>query len=116
MTDLVYLHNPRCRKSREGLELLRARGVAPTVREYLKDPLSLEEVKALAAALDADSLRGWLRTVEDAYKAQFAGKTPTLNTQIKAVAKEPKLLERPILIRTGEARVGRPPERLLDLV
>ncbi len=116
MTDLVYLHNPRCRKSREGLELLRTRGIEPTVREYLKEPLGLDELESLSAALDADSLRGWIRTGEDAYKALFAGKTPSLSVQIKAIAKEPKLLERPILIQNGKARVGRPPERLLELI
>lgn len=115
MTDLVYLHNPRCRKSREGLELLRDKGIEPQVREYLKNPLSASELKSLAELLDPDSLNIWVRKGEDAFKKNHKGKVLTLEEQIMAIAEEPKLLERPIFIHRGKAKVGRPPERLLEL-
>lgn len=113
---LIYLHNPRCRKSREGLELLQSRGIELEVRKYLENPLGKSEIKALAGKLDPGSLDGWIRTGEQEFKDHYKGRELTTEQWAEALEKHPKLLERPILIKGDKAVVGRPPIRLLELL
>lgn len=116
MTDLTLYHNPRCSKSRGALELLEARGLAPTVVRYLKTPLDATQLKALLAKLGV-SARQLLRTGEDEYKAlNLADASLTEAQLIAAIAAHPKLMERPILETADKAIIGRPPENVLEIL
>ena len=108
MTDLTLYHNPRCSKYRGALELLEARGLAPTVVRYLETPLDATQLKALLAKLGV-SARQLLRTGEDEYKAlNLADASLTEAQLIAAIAAHPKLMERPILETADKAIIGRP--------
>jgi len=116
MTDLTLYHNPRCSKSRGALELLEARGLTPTVVRYLETPLDAEQLQALLAKLKL-SARQLLRTGEDEYKTLNLADASLSETQlIAAIAAHPKLMERPILETADKAVIGRPPEKVLEIV
>ncbi|MFP8966088.1 arsenate reductase (glutaredoxin) [Pokkaliibacter sp. CJK22405] len=114
MSRPVLLHNPRCSKSREALALLQEKGVEFEVREYLKDPLSRDELHQLAEKLGAP-VKDWTRTNEDEYKQLNSGSTDDA-TLIAAMADTPKLMQRPILISGDRAAVGRPVEQILEIL
>ena len=116
MTDLTLYHNPRCSKSRGALELLEARGLQPNVVRYLETPPSASELKSLLGKLGITA-RDLLRTGEDEYKTLGLGDTSLSEAQlIETMVKHPKLIERPILIAGDKAAVGRPPEKVLELL
>ncbi|MGE8297261.1 MAG: arsenate reductase (glutaredoxin) [Pseudomonas sp.] len=116
MTDLTLYHNPRCSKSRGALELLEARGLQPRVVRYLETPPSASELKSLLGKLGITA-RDLLRTGEDEYKALSLSDTGLSEAQlIEAMVKHPKLIERPILIAGDKAVIGRPPEKVLELL
>lgn len=109
-------HNPRCSKSRAALALLRERGIEPEIVEYLKTPPDRATLQDLIAMLGI-SPRTLLRTHEEAYR-ELGLSDPELPDEriIQAMVDHPKLMERPIVIRGGQARIGRPPERVLEIV
>ncbi|AYF90494.1 arsenate reductase (glutaredoxin) [Pseudomonas sp. JS3066] len=116
MTELTLYHNPRCSKSRGALELLEARGLAPTIVRYLETPPNAAELRDLLAKLGL-SARQLLRTGEDEYKALGLDDASLSEAQlIAAMATHPKLIERPILIAGDKAVVGRPPEKVLEIL
>ena len=116
MTDLTLYHNPRCSKSRGALELLEARGLTPTVVRYLETPLSAAQLRDLLARLNL-SARQLLRSGEDEYKALNLGDSSLSEAQlIDAMAAHPKLIERPILVAGNKAVIGRPPEKILEIL
>ena len=116
MTDLTLYHNPRCSKSRGALELLEARGLTPTVVRYLETPLSAAQLRDLLARLNL-SARQLLRSGEDEYKALNLGDSSLSEAQlIDAMATHPKLIERPILVVGDKAVIGRPPEKVLEIL
>ena len=116
MTDLTLYHNPRCSKSRGALELLEARGLTPTVVRYLDTPLNTAQLKTLLDQLNI-SARQLLRTGEDEYKAlNLADSTLSDSQLIEAMAAHPKLIERPILVAGDKAVIGRPPEKILEIL
>ncbi|WP_286884631.1 arsenate reductase (glutaredoxin) [Pseudomonas sp. UBA7456] len=116
MTDLTLYHNPRCSKSRGALDLLEARGLAPTVVRYLETPPDVATLKALLDKLGMPP-RQLLRTGEDDY-AQLNLADPTISDAqlIDAMATHPKLIERPILVAGDKAVIGRPPEKILEIL
>jgi len=111
-----FYHNPRCSKSRATLELLEARGVEPSVIEYLKEPPDDIELRQILDLLGI-SARELLRTGEAPYK-QLGLQNPSLSEDqiIEAILKFPILMERPIVIANGKARIGRPPESVLEIL
>ncbi|MGF1642267.1 MAG: arsenate reductase (glutaredoxin) [Thiotrichales bacterium] len=114
-TTLIF-HNPRCSKSRMALELLRGRGIEPTVIEYLKTPPSREELGRVLALLGMEP-RALMRRKEDEYLAlNLDNPDLTRDELIDAMLSHPRLIERPIVIAGGKAILGRPPERVLDLI
>ncbi|VVN59351.1 putative protein YfgD [Pseudomonas fluorescens] len=116
MTDLTLYHNPRCSKSRGALELLEARGLTPTVVRYLETPLSAAQLRDLLAKLNI-SARQLLRSGEDEYKALNLADSGLPDAQlIDAMAAHPKLIERPILVAGDKAVIGRPPEKVLEIL
>lgn len=111
---MEYWHNPRCTKSRQALALLREKGVEPTVREYLKTPPSAAELKDVVTALRLSSARDLMRTKEEAYKQLGLKAVDDEDALLTAMAENPRLIERPILIHDGKAAIGRPTEQILD--
>lgn len=115
--NVTIYHNPRCSKSRETLALLRGRGIEPTIVEYLKDPPDASTLARLLRALNLPP-RALLRKGEDAYRDLGLG-DPSLDDAglIDAMVEHPVLIERPIVIvDDNRAAIGRPPERVLDLL
>ena len=108
-SDVTIYHNPRCTKSRATLELLAGRGIEPKVVEYLKAPPTAKELKTIIAKLGIKP-EELVRKGEDVYKEKFAGKTLTDSQWIEALAANPILIERPIVVRGEKAAIGRPPE------
>lgn len=116
MTDLTLYHNPRCSKSRGALELLEARGLQPNVRRYLETPPSAAELKELLGKLGI-SARQLLRTGEEEYQTLgLAGPALSEDQLIEAMVAHPRLIERPILINGDKAVIGRPPEKVLEIL
>ncbi|MFB4393003.1 MULTISPECIES: arsenate reductase (glutaredoxin) [unclassified Pseudomonas] len=116
MTDLTLYHNPRCSKSRGALELLEARGLAPTVVRYLETPPDAAALEALLGKLGITA-RQLLRTGEDEYKALELANPALSDAQlIDAMTRHPKLIERPILVVGDQAVIGRPPEKVLEIL
>lgn len=108
-------HNPRCSKSRETLALLKAHGVEPEVVEYLKTPPSAAEVKRLIAKLGI-SPHALLRSGEPAYRERGLTVASSLDEIAEAIAEEPVLLERPVVVVGDRAAIGRPPTSVLALL
>ena len=113
--SVVIIHNPRCSKSRQTLTLLEEKGIVPLVIKYLDNPLSVEELKILYTQLDVGNVRAMMRTKETLYKDLELAKADD-ETLFKAMANNPKLIERPIVVHNGRARHGRPPEQVLDIL
>lgn len=116
MSQLTLFHNPRCSKSRGALELLEARGLAPEIVRYLETPPSAAELKALLGKLGI-SARQLLRSGEEEYKS-LGLDNPELSEDalIRAMLEHPKLIERPILVVGDKAVIGRPPEKILEIL
>ena len=109
--EYTIYHNPRCTKSRATLALLNERGIEPKVVEYLQTPPTAKELKAIVAKLGIKP-EELVRKGEDIYKEKFAGKTLTDAQWIQALAANPILIERPIVVRGDKAVIGRPPENV----
>ncbi|OEK00147.1 arsenate reductase (glutaredoxin) [Roseivirga sp. 4D4] len=112
---LQILHNPRCRKSRETLQLIQETGVDVEVIEYLKDVPSQAELKGIIQKLNISPTE-LLRKGEAIFKEQFKGKTLTDDEWIEVMVNNPKLIERPIVIKGDNAVIGRPPENVKSLL
>jgi arsenate reductase len=116
MTAIQILHNPRCSKSRQTLALLEEKGIEPEIIKYLDTPPTATELKAILQKLKI-SARDLLRKGEDDYKAlNLADTSLTEDQLIEAMVSHPKLIERPIVIKDGQAKIGRPPESVLDIL
>lgn len=112
---ITIYHNPRCGKSRSTLALLRENGVEPTVVEYLKTPLSQDELRVIVRLLEMPAA-DLVRKSEAVYKEELAGRTLTDEEWLEAMARHPILMERPIVVRGQRAVLGRPPENVLKLL
>ncbi len=113
--ERTLLHNPSCSKSRLALQMLEESGLDFTVREYLEDPLSRGELETLQGLLGMEPL-SWTRTGEPEWADTGLSSSPSQGEVLDAIAARPKLMQRPILISGGCARVGRPPEHLRELL
>lgn len=109
-------HNPRCSKSREALELLRKKGHEPEIVLYLETPPTADEIKKLLKQLGIGA-RELLRTKEEAYgKHGLSDVSLGDDVLIAAMVKHPQLIERPICIHGRRAVIGRPPEKVLEVL
>ncbi|MDO7667530.1 MAG: arsenate reductase (glutaredoxin) [Pseudomonadota bacterium] len=109
-------HNPRCSKSRQTLALLEEQGVKPEVIEYLKTPPSVASLRAIIGQLGI-SARQLLRKGEAEYKdLNLADESLSEQQLIQAMCEYPKLMERPIVTYNGKAKIGRPPESVLEIL
>mgnify|MGYP001437509650 FL=1 len=111
---MEILHNPRCSKSRATLSIILENNIQPTIRLYLDDPLSIEEIRNLLIKLDttADQI---VRKNEEVYK-KLNLKDSDQDLLIEKISKNPILLERPIVVKGKEAIIGRPPENVMKLL
>ena len=116
MSEITIYHNPRCSKSREALALLEEQGITPVVVEYLKDIPSADTLRDILAKLGLTP-RQLLRTKEDDYKAlNLSDASLSDDALIEAMCAHPKLIERPIVIKGKNARIGRPPQQVLEIL
>ena len=113
---VTILHNPRCSKSRQTLRLLKDRGVEPEIVEYLKTPPDAAELDRILDLLGL-APRDLMRRKEPAYR-ELCLADPALDRAalISAMTEHPILIERPIVLADGKAALGRPPERVLDIL
>ena len=108
-------HNPRCQKSRQTLQLIEKEGKDVEIIEYLKTPPSKGEIEKLLHKLNVD-IQDIIRKNELVYKEKFKNKNFTKEEWIEILIENPKLIERPIVVRGNKAIIGRPPERVLELM
>ena len=108
-------HNPRCRKSRETLQILQDAGKEVEIIEYLKTPPTASELKTIIAQLGIKPEK-LIRNGEAIFKENYKGKTFTDEEWIDIMVKNPILIERPIVIKDGKAVLGRPPENVKGLL
>ena len=116
MTDVTIYHNPDCSKSRETLALLRERGIEPTVVEYLKSPPDGETLERLLRLMELEPA-DLLRSKEEEYAdLGLAARLDDREALIAAMAAHPILIERPIVVAGDRARLGRPPQQVLEII
>ena len=116
MSDFIIYHNPRCSKSRQTLEILDQHDLETEIVLYLDNPPSAEEIASILNKLEL-SPRDILRKGEDVYKELNLKNDKLTNKDlINIMIENPKLIERPIVIRGDKAVIGRPPENVLSLV
>ncbi len=115
MSVTIY-HNPRCTKSRQTLALLEQHGIKPKIIEYLVTPPTEAELKRLLKLLGL-SPRELLRKKEEEYKQAKLDDPDVSDAQIiSALVKHPRLIERPIVVSGNKAALGRPPEKVLEIL
>ena len=116
MSAVTIYHNPRCSTSRNALALLRERGIEPQVVEYLKTPPDRDELQLIAAAT-GEPLRALLRTKQPEYLEQGLDDPQLSDDQLlDAMLTTPVLINRPIVVSAKGARLGRPLERVLEVL
>ncbi|GGG45476.1 arsenate reductase (glutaredoxin) [Bizionia arctica] len=108
-------HNPRCGKSRAGLEILEKSGKEVEIVKYLENIPSKEELRHILSLLNIKA-EALIRTNEAIWKENYKGKNLTEDQLIEAMVSHPKLIERPIVINGERAVIGRPPEKILDII
>ena len=114
MSIKIY-HNPRCRKSRETLELIKKNGEEPEIVEYLKTPPTQDELSLLLARLNISPLE-LIRKEEKLFKQEYKNLNFTDDEWITVMVENPILIQRPIVVKGSKAILGRPPENVLKLL
>ena len=115
MSKVTIWHNPRCGKSRDSFKLLEERGIDAEVVKYLDTPPTKEEIKEVLKMLGV-SAREMMRTKEAIYKELDLKNEEDEEKLIEAMAAHPKLIERPIVIKDGKAAIGRPIEKVIEIL
>lgn len=108
-------HNPRCSKSREALGILESNKAEYEVIKYMDELLSVDKLEKIIELLKIKPI-DLVRTNESIWKENFKNSNLTDNEIIAAMAKHPKLIERPIVVRKNKAVIGRPPHKILDIL
>lgn len=115
MQNMVIWHNPNCSKSRATLALLKERGHDPCVVRYLEDPPDPSEIKRVLDLLGYEP-RALIRRKERLYDQLGLAAISENELLIRALAENPRLIERPVVIYGNRAEIGRPPEKVLALL
>ncbi len=113
--EVTIYHNPRCSKSRQALSLLESKGNKPIVVEYLKNPLTTEQLSQIINELNIKPI-DLVRKNESIWKENYKGKELSDDEIIKVMISNPILIERPIVSSSKGAAVGRPPENVLSVL
>jgi arsenate reductase len=116
MSTKIY-HNPRCSKSRQALQLLKENGIEPVIVEYLKTPPTAEELRSLLGLLGVGPLE-ILRHKEPRLRELGLNREDERDDAawIDILVANPMLIERPIVVNGRRATIGRPPERVLNIL
>ncbi len=112
---MIIYHNPRCRKSRETLEIIRGKGVEPEIVEYLKEPLTVKQLRDIITKLNIPA-SDLLRKGETIFKEDYKGKDLSEEEWLLAMAENPVLMERPVVVKGNKAILGRPPENVNEIL
>ena len=112
---IKILHNNRCTKSRCGIEFLQQSGKPFQIIKYLEDTLSAKELKNIIQLLEMKPI-DLVRTNEAIWKTEFKNKVLSDDEIIEAMVKNPKLIERPIVINGNKAVIGRPTEKISEII
>tara|TARA_B100001564_G_scaffold355079_1_gene366773 strand:+ start:1676 stop:2032 length:357 start_codon:yes stop_codon:yes gene_type:complete len=116
MNELTIYHNPRCSKSRQTLQIIKDHGIRPAVVEYLKTPLKKFELENISRLLNKRP-KEFVRKNEADFKENNIKNIIENDTElINEMANFPKIIERPIVISNNKAVIGRPPEKVLELL
>lgn len=113
--EVTIYHNPRCSKSRQALSLLESKGNKPIVVEYLKKPLTTEQLSQIINELNIKPI-DLVRKNESIWKENYKGKELSDDELIEEMISNPKLIERPIVSSSKGTVVGRPPENVLSVL
>ena len=108
-------HNPRCSKSRQTLTLIQEKGEEVEIIEYLRNPLTFEDLEVILVKL-AISPINLIRNKEEIWKEEYKGKELKDDEIIQAMVNHPKIMERPIVINGMKAIIGSPPENVLEII
>ena len=115
MTIRIY-HNPRCSKSRQSLALLNESGQNPEIVEYLKTPPSREQLSEILSLLGMEPMDLIRKNEKEFKEAGLDNPDLDRDTVIDIMVAYPKLIERPIVVNGNMAVIGRPPERVLEVI
>ena len=108
-------HNNRCQKSREGLQIVQESGIDFEIVDYISNPLTATELKEVIAILNIAPI-DLIRKNEAVWKSDYKNKALSDQDLIAAMAAHPKLIERPIIIHKNKGVIGRPKERILEVL
>jgi arsenate reductase (glutaredoxin) len=112
---ITIYHNPRCKKSREGIKTLEEAGKEFKVREYLKEPLTEMELSSLLKKLNFAPIE-LVRAEEKIWKEEYRDRDLNDEELVRVMVENPKLIQRPIVEKEGKAVVGRPAENIKELL
>jgi len=116
MEKITIWHNPRCSKSRDSFKLLEERGVEAEVVKYLEEVPTKEELQEMLKMLGMNSAQELMRTKEAIYKELNLKEETSEEALLDAMIANPKLIERPIVIKGNRAVIGRPIEKVVELL
>jgi len=116
MEKITIWHNPRCSKSRDSFKLLEERGVDAEVVKYLEEIPTKEELQNMLKMLGMNSAQELMRTKEAIYKELNLKEESSEEALLEAMIANPKLIERPIVIKGNQAVIGRPIEKVVELL
>lgn len=112
---MILYHNPECSKSTAALEMLRSKGVEPHLRLYMEDPLLPDELEDLLDLLDMEP-SSLLRKEEEIWQTEFRDLELSEDEILYVLIENPELMQRPIFVNGDRAVVGRPPEKVLEIL
>jgi len=113
---ITIYHNPRWGKSRNSVGILDKKGISYNIIKYIDTPLSILELKELGQRLDLRP-KDFIRKGEQEFKdLNLSQRLDNDETLFEAMSKFPKLMERPIVVSGNKARIGRPPEKILEII
>jgi len=116
MEKVIIYHNPRCKKSREGLQLLEDRGIHPKIVKYLEDPPTPAELGEILEKLKMKPYDLLRRNEKEFKELQLKEKKDDRKALLEAMHNHPRLIQRPIVINGEKAALGRPPENILEIL
>lgn len=111
---MIIYHNPKCRKSRAGLEYLKEKGLNPEVREYIRQGITPDEIRDLVKMLGFKPF-DLVRTQEDDYKENLKGKDISDEEWFSILSENPRLIKRPVVVENGKAILADPPAKTDEL-
>jgi len=116
MEKITIWHNPRCSKSRDSFKLLEEKGLEAEVVKYLDEVPTKEELQNMLKMLGMDSAQELMRTKEAIYKELNLKEENSEEALLEAMIANPKLIERPIVVKGNRAVIGRPIEKVVELL